>query len=410
MIPVKGGGLMRQLWEDIKYTPYVSEVLNFFRKGDLVLLFLCLLTSGFGCLVVASATNHNGTLRYLVIQAVAVVLGAVAYILVSAVSADFLAEHRMALVAFNTFMLLLLLTPFGEDYNSGNRSWLVLPLMPMAIQPAEFCKITYVIIMASVLNARQNSISSHQAVFHMAWHLAMVAGLNIVISGDVGVSLIFIFMFAMMAMTAGVHWGWFALAGGFVAVAAPIAWFADLVPNYMKERIISLFDHSIDPEGLDPRYQIVRSLLSLNGGGLTGQGLFNGNRTQVGALPAQHTDFVFSAIGEELGFLGCMLTVVLLALIIVRCIWVGMKSKDFLRRMICFGVAATLIFQCLMNIGMNVELLPIIGLTLPFISYGGSSIVSLFAMMGLVSGVHARPEPKPHERYIQQPPELTRWY
>lgn len=401
---------MRQLWEDIKYTPYVSEVLKFFRKGDLVLLFLCLLTSGFGCLVVASTTNHNGTLRYVVIQAAAVVLGVVAYILVSAVSADFLAEHRMVLVAFNTIMLLMLLTPFGEDYNSGNRSWLVLPLMPMAIQPAEFCKITYVIIMASVLNARQNTISSKRSVLHMGWHLLAVAGLNVVVSRDVGVSLIFVFMFAMMAMCAGVHWGWFAAAGGVVAVAAPIAWMANIVPDYMKERIISLFDHSIDPEGLDPRYQIVRSLRSLNGGGLTGQGLFNGNRTQVGALPAQHTDFVFSAIGEELGFLGCMLTVVLLALIIIRCIWVGMKSKDFLRRMICFGVAATLIFQSLMNLGMNVELLPIIGLTLPFVSYGGSSIVSLFAMMGLVSGVFARPEPKPHERYIQPPAELTRWY
>ena len=105
-----------------------------------------------------------------------------------------------------------------------------------------------------------------------------------------------------------------------------------------------------------------------------------------------------------------MLTVTLLLLIIVRCIWVGMKSKDFLRRMICFGVAATLIFQCVMNLGMNVEMLPIIGLTLPFISYGGSSIVSLFAMMGLVSGVHARPEPRQHERYVQPPLALTRWY
>jgi rod shape determining protein RodA len=280
----------------------------------------------------------------------------------------------------------------------------------MAIQPAEFCKITFVIIMASVMSARQNRISSLESVAHMGWHLLAVVGLNVVISGDVGVSLIFVFIFAMMAMCAGVHWGWFAAAGGAVAVVAPIAWFMDLVPNYMKERIISIFDHSIDPEGLDPRYQIVRSLLSLNGGGLTGQGLFNGNRTQVGALPAQHTDFVFSAIGEELGFLGCLLTLVLLLLIVVRCIWVGMKSPDFLRRMICFGVAATLIFQTLMNIGMNVEMLPIIGLTLPFVSYGGSSIMSLFAMMGLVSGVHARPEAKQHERYIHAPAELTRWY
>ena len=401
---------MRQLWEKIKYTPYVSEVLKFFRKGDLVLLFLCLLTSAYSCLIVASTTNHNGTLRYVAIQAIAVVLGAVMYILVSAISMDFIAEHRTLLVAFNCVILAMLLTPFGEDYNSGNRSWLVLPLMPMAIQPAEFCKITYVIIMASVMSEHQNRVSHWQSVMHMVFHLCLVAGLNVVISGDVGVSLIFVFIFIMMAMCGGVHWGWFALAGGVIAVAAPIVWHMGIVPNYMQERIISLFDHSIDPDGLDPRYQIVRSLMSLTGGGLTGQGLFNGNRTQIGALPAQHTDFVFSAIGEELGFLGCLLTLTLLLLIIIRCIWVGMKSPDFLRRMICFGVAATLIFQTLMNIGMNVEMLPIIGLTLPFISYGGSSIMSLFAMMGLVSGVYARPEAKQHERYIQAPPELTRWY
>ena len=316
----------------------------------------------------------------------------------------------MALVVFNTVMLLMLLTPFGEDYNSGNRSWLVLPLLPMAIQPAEFCKITYVLIMASAMSARQNRISHWKSVFHMVWHLAAVAGLNVVISGDVGVSLIFAFIFVMMAMTGGVHWSWFAAAGGAIAVAAPIVWKLDLLPNYMRERIQILWDPTLDPEGLDARYQIMRSQLSLNGGGLTGQGLFNGNRTQVGALPAQHTDVVFSAIGEELGFLGCFLTLTLIMLIIIRCIWVGMKSTDYLRRMICFGVAAALIFQTVMNVGMNVGVLPVIGLTLPFISYGGSSMMSLYAMLGLVSGVHARPEARQHERYIQAPAELTRWY
>ena len=401
---------MRRLWEKVRYTPFVMEVLSFLKKGDLVLLFLCLFTSAFGCLVVASATNHNGTLRYVFIQCIAVVLGVIMYVLVSSVSIDFISEHWRALVGFNCFMLFLLLTPFGEDYNSGNRSWLVFPFLPMAIQPAEFCKITYVIIMASVMNSRQNRLSSFKSVMEMAVQLALVAGLNIVVSSDVGVSLIFVFIFIMMAMCGGVHWGWFALAGGAIAVMAPVVWYMGILPEHIQERIIALFDHSIDPDGLDPRYQIVRSLRSLNGGGLTGQGLFNGNRTQIGALPAQHTDFVFSAIGEELGFLGCLLTVALLLLIIVRCVWVGMKSPDFLRRMICFGVAATLIFQIVVNIGMNVEMLPIIGLTLPFISYGGSSIMSLFAMMGLVSGVHARPEARQHERYIKAPPELTRWY
>lgn len=402
---------MRRLWEKIRYTPYVSEVRAFLKKGDLVLLGLCLLTSLYGCLIVASVTNHYGSLRYLAIQLIAVMLGIVMYVLMSAVDADLIAEHRTALIVFNCFILLLLKTPFGEDYSSGNRSWLVLPGMPMAIQPAEFCKITFVLILASVMASYQNHISSVRAVMHMLLQLALVAGLNFVVSGDAGVSLIFVFIFIMMALCGGVHWGWFASAGGALAVGVPIVW--QLLPekyDYMKNRILILFDSSIDPDGLKERFQLVRGQLSLNGGGLTGQGLFNGNRTQVGALPAQHTDFIFSAIGEELGFVGCMLTLLLLLLVIIRCIRVGMRSQDYLRRMICFGVAATLIFQTLMNVGMNVGVLPIIGLTLPFISYGGSSIMSLFALMGLVSGVHARPEAKQHERYIHAPAALTRWY
>lgn len=404
----KGGGLVRQLWEKMRYTPYVSEVLSFLKKGDLVLLFLCLLTSGYGCIIVASTTAHNDTMRYVFIQVIAVLLGIVMYVLMSAVDADFISEHRMALIAFNCVILLMLRTPFGEDYSSGNRSWLVIPGFPMAIQPAEFCKITFVLILASVMASHQNRISTIPSVMHMVLQLALVAGLNFVVSDDAGVSLIFVFIFIMMAMCGGVHWGWFALAGGAIALAAPIVF--QFLPTYMQTRIQMLWDSSIDPEGRNERFQIVRAQLSLNGGGLTGQGLFQGHRTQVGALPAQHTDFIFSAIGEELGFVGCILTLVLIFLIIYRCIRVGMRSPDFLRRMICFGVAATLIFQTLMNVGMNVGVLPVIGLTLPFISYGGSSIMSLFAMLGLVSGVHARPEAKQHERYIQAPAALTRWY
>lgn len=399
---------MRRLWEKLRYTPYVSELLQFMKKGDLVLLFLCLLTSGYGCLIVASATAHNDTMRYVAVQLIGIGLGVVMYVLMSAVDADFIAEHRMALVVFNCVILLMLVTPFGEDYSSGNRSWLVLPGMPMAIQPAEFCKITFVVILASVMASHQNSVSSVRSVMHMLLQLALVAGLNFVVSDDAGVSLIFVFIFIMMAMTGGVHWFWFAVAGGGIALLAPIAF--QYLPTYMQTRIQMLWDPSIDPEGLNERFQIVRANLSLNGGGLMGQGLFNGNRTQIGALPAQHTDFVFSAIGEELGFVGCVLTLVLIMLIIIRCIRVGMKTPDYYRRMICFGVAATLIFQTLMNVGMNVGVLPIIGLTLPFISYGGSSVMSLMAMLGLVSGVHARPVARQQDRYVHAPAELTRWY
>ena len=136
---------------------------------------------------------------------------------------------------------------------------------------------------------------------------------------------------------------------------------------------------------------------------MTGQGLFNGHRTQNGVLTGQHTDFIFSAVGEELGYVGCISILLLLGLIIARCIWVGMRSQDYTRRLICFGAAAALAFQTIINVGMCTGVGPVIGLTLPFISYGATSIVSLYAMLGLVSGVYARPAPNSHELYIRPP-------
>ena len=109
------------------------------------------------------------------------------------------------------------------------------------------------------------------------------------------------------------------------------------------------------------------------------------------------------AIGEALGFIGCLITVLLIAAIIARCIWVGTRSSDYKRRLICFGVSAALMFQLCINVGMCIGIVPVIGLTLPFISYGGSSLISLYAMVGLVAGVFARPSPTSQERYIRPP-------
>ena len=153
--------------------------------------------------------------------------------------------------------------------------------------------------------------------------------------------------------------------------------------------------------GTGARYHSKINLQSLTGGGLTGQGLFNGNRTQGGNLFAQHTDYIFSSIGEELGFFGCVAIIILELLIIGRCIQVGIRCPDYMRRLICFGAASALMFQLLINIGMCIGVMPVIGLTLPLISYGGSSVVTIFAMLGLVSGAYARPQSLSHERYVQ---------
>ena len=377
------------------------ELKSFFRKGDMILLILCLSISTFGCLMIASTNNYRDFTRYVIIQIVATGLGVAAYAFMSSIDLEFFSEHRLALGIFSLGLLLMLI-PFGTDLGSGNRSWLDLPLIPVNIQPAEICKITYILITASVMNAHQNHISSMRSVFHMVFYLIMLVGTNMVLSRDAGVSLIFVFIFLGMAFSGGVKLFWFLAGGGAVVAAWPILW-SKFMDTHQKNRILVLFDPSIDPQGLRVRYHSKLSLQSLTGGGMTGQSLFGGNRTQIGALPSQHTDFIFSAIGEELGYIGCALVLLMLFALVARCIWVGSRSNDYMRRMICFGAAAALMFQIIVNVGMCMGVLPVIGLTLPLISYGGSSVVTIYAMLGLVSGVHARPAPRSHERYIRPP-------
>ncbi len=381
---------------------FFRELRQFFRKGDMVLLVLCLATSAFGTLIVASTNNYRGFARYVIIQLVAIALGVIIFAIVSSIDAEFYHEHRL-LFFFANLLMLGMLIPFGVDHNTGNYSWLDFPFLPIEIMPAEICKIFYILIMASVMSSHQNRLNSVSSVLHMAAHLLIIAGANYLISRDLGVTLIFFFIFVGMAVVGGIKWLWWLVAGGGLVVVGPFLW-NNFMSKEQRNRILYVFQPEIiDPTGLDEGWHTTQSLKSLTGGGLTGQGLFNGNRTQVGALNAQHTDFIFSAIGEELGFLGCLLVLILLFAIVARCFWVGRQSSDYMRRMICYGAASSLMFQIVLNVGMCIGVSPVIGLTLPFFSYGGSSMLTTFAMLGLVSGVCARPAQRSHERYIRPP-------
>ena len=379
---------------------FFQELLGFFRKGDLILLALCLMTTIFGLVIVSSVTAWMGATRFVVIQLVAALMGIVLYAIISSIDLDLIMEYRLFLVIFNVLFLMMLI-PFGVDYNSGNKSWLDLPGLPFDIQVAEILKTTYILIAASVMASHQNRLSNFKSVMHMVFHLGLLVGLNMVLSKDAGVSLIFVFIFIGMTFAGGVGKGWFILALSCLGVGFPVLW--PLLAPHQKARIEVLFDPSIDPNATGIRWHTNQGMLSLTGGDLTGQGLFNGRRTSVGALKAQHTDYIFSAIGEELGFIGCLVVILLEFAIIARVIYVGIKTPDFARRVVCFGAAAALIFQVVSNIGMNLGVTPVIGLTLPFISYGGSSMLSLYAMLGLVSGVRARPAPGKQGMYIQPP-------
>ena len=146
--------------------------------------------------------------------------------------------------------------------------------------------------------------------------------------------------------------------------------------------------------------QTLQSLYAIGSGGVTGLGLGNSIEKQLW-LPESTNDFIFSVVCEELGFVGCLAIMIMEMAIIARCIYVGMHCQDYMRRLVCYGAASALMFQVMINTGMCIGVMPVIGLTLPLISYGGSSVVSIYAMLGLVSGAHARPQSLSHERYVQ---------
>ena len=349
--------------------------------------------------MIYAATAWEGSTRYIVVQTGALIAGIVIYFALTAFDIDILAGQRTLLFLFNLLFIGMLLI-WGVEGTSGNKSWLSFPFLPFNIQPAEVCKISYIIILAKTMSLHQTRISSVRSVGQLVFHMLFIVALIIGISRDTGVALIFVFIFLAMAYAGGVSGWWFLGGAGALAVAAPTLW-QTVLRQDQKNRILVLYDSSIDPSGLDELWQTNQNLKALRNGGLSGQGLFHGNMTSSGALPAQHTDSIFSSIGEQLGMVGCLILLLLLLAIVVRIIYVGMKSPDYMNRLICIGIASMLLFQILINVGMCLGLLPVIGLALPFISYGGSSILTSFMAMGIVSGIKMRPSRDIRAHYIR---------
>ena len=356
----------------------------------MVLLFLCTVTTIFGIVVISSATATEGSSSYIMVQTIALLLGIVIYAVLTLIDVDIIAERRELLLLFSV-VFIGLLKFFGIDGGTGNRSWLDVPLLPMNIQPAEICKIFFIIILAKMMSVNQSKLSSPLNIAKMGALTVFFFGLIVYVSSDAGVALIYVFIFLTMAFAGGVSLIWFLLGIGAVTLAAPVV--LTMLDQYQYNRIMMFFDPSIDPTGQGVRWHTNLSLRYIQNGGVAGQGLYNGTMVKGEAMPAQHTDFIFSSIAEELGMLGCVAVLILLSAIVIRCIYVGVKSGNFMNRTICIGIAGMLLFQIVVNVGMCVGLFPAIGLTLPFISYGGTSVMTMYTALGMVCGLQMRKRP-----------------
>ena len=375
------------------------RLLELFKKGDMILLALCAVASVFGIVMIYAATYVEGNTRMIVIQTASLFAGIVVYLGMTALDIDILAGQRTILFLFNAIFIAMLLV-WGIEGSTGNRSWLHFSFLPFNIQPAEVCKLTYIVILAKTMSIHRNRVSSLRCVSNITLNMLFIVGEIVVISKDMGVALIFVFIFLVMAYAGGVSGWWFLGGAGAFAAVRPYLW-SHILRNDQKNRILAIIDPSIDPTGEGVLWQTNKNLEALRNGGLSGQGLFHGDLTNAGTLPARHTDSIFCSIGEQLGLIGCLAVLLLLLALVARCIYVGMKSPDYMNRLICIGVASMFLFQILINIGVCLGLFPVIGLALPFFSYGGSSLMTSFMAAGIVSGIRMRPAPDISAHYIR---------
>jgi len=379
-----------------------DSIRTFFRKGDVLLLVLCLIASGIGLVLIYSATRYDPALRSAPFkQVLFLALGICAYFVCSFADIELIIERTWKFLLVASFIILFLIIPFGEQGDTGNRSWVFLPGIPFGFQPAELVKLLFVPLLAYTLDRRREwGISRPSSVFLVAGLTGVYCAVIAVLSGDFGMVLVYMMIFVIMSFTAGVKLRWFALGGGMIASVLVALTVLSVKSEafmrkfgYIVHRFTEVFTRD-DPQGIG--WQQIRSIMAIGSGQITGQGFLQGMQTQSAsenALPARHTDEIFAVCGEEFGLIGCVLVLILMTLIIVRCFMVARSARSHLCAYIAMGFGTVLMIQTAINVAACLYIFPVVGLTLPFISYGGSSILTLYASMGIVSGIKMRSLP-----------------
>lgn len=362
----------------------LNDIRKIFRQTDKVLLLISMALSFFGTLMVCTATYDGESYfsRDTAVMLLAMALGVAASLVISLIDYDII--YKMwPVIAFACMFLMLLLIPFGvaPDGRSDATSWL--KVGPLFVQPSEFLKIGFIISFSNHLSKMKRDLASIKNVAFLCFHAAIPV-LFVVITGDMGSALIFLCMFIGMMYVAGVHWLYFPAGALMVVAAAPFIWLK-VFSNIQRDRILALFNPEAYPDEI---WQQSQAANAIQAGGLGGSGLFKGEYTHSGLVPECENDMIFSVVCEELGLIGALFLLFLFCALAYKIIRVGKKSGSFAAEMMCYGVAFMIIAQVIVNIGMCLALLPVIGITLPFISAGGSSTACLYLAIGLVMSVY----------------------
>ncbi|KRA39367.1 rod shape-determining protein RodA [Nocardioides sp. Root614] len=387
--------------------------MSFLRWGDIdqVLLGAVVLLSLVGCLLIWSATLERNDLTggdtraFLVKQVInlGIGLGLMAMVVMT--------DHRWVrilapigyLVAIAGLVLVLVM---GSTIN-GSRSWLIIG--GMSFQPSELAKLAVVIGMALVVAERSEGRWRDRVGTADVLLMLLVAGVPAVLilaQPDLGTMLVLTATVFGVIAASGAHRRWLALLAGGGLAAGAFAVVSGFLEDYQVDRFLAFTNPSLDPKGAG--YNVEQARIAVGNGGLFGQGLFEGSQTQSGFVPEQHTDFVFTVAGEELGLVGAALIVALLGVVIWRALRIAARTDDVFGRIAAAGIACWFGFQAFQNIGMCLGIMPVTGVPLPFVSYGGSSMFAGMLAIGLLQNIHLRTLTAPASRMAPQQRVLVR--
>jgi rod shape determining protein RodA len=364
-----------------------------------------------GTLLVWSATAHRDVLTggdpraYLTKQVSNVAIGLVLLVVVVAT------DHRWLriltpLVYLGSVAGLVLVLVMGATVN-GSRSWL--SLAGLSVQPSEFAKLAVVIGMALVVAERaeggwRRAIGLVDVVAMLA--IAGIPAALILLQPDLGTVLVLSATVFGVLAAAGTPRRWLTLlAAGGVTAAIAAVW-VGVLEQYQVDRFLAFTDPGLDPRGAG--YNTEQARIAVGNGGLLGQGLFHGSQTRAGFVPEQHTDFVFTVAGEELGLVGAGLLIALLAVVIWRALSIAAASEDMFGRVAAAGIACWFGFQAFQNVGMCLGIMPVTGVPLPFVSYGGSSMFASLLAVGVLENIHLRSTVARPTRRVITPRVLAR--
>lgn len=357
---------------------------GYFKTTDYMLMLFCVASSAMSvCLLLGNEylRSESGKNNTALVQMVASGMGLLLAIILSKISYRFIAKMWKLHVPLALFLVGLTFF-IGKRVSDtvDDRAWL--EIFGIGMQPSEFMKISFIMSFAYHLWLVKDDLNAPKNVLLLCAHGA-VPTLLVAMQGDDGSALIFLFIFIFMFFMAGVAWKYILMAVSAVVVALPVLWFG-IMSTDQKMRILAIF-HPDDPLYETIFYQQRNGNISIGSGGVWGKGLFDTSHRYV---PAMHNDFIFSFAGEALGFVGCIAIIALLVAICLKVLFNLRRCPDELGQHICVGVFAMFASQSIINLGMNLSVMPVIGVTLPFFSAGGSSALSSYLGVGLVLSVY----------------------